>query len=95
LTAGQASDVASATELIADLPEEAMLIADNRTALGNATRIIDATGNATAPHFLDAAGAWGPETDSDYAGLEKILAGGHIIKAVPPIGALYTNALLP
>ncbi len=28
LTAGQASDVASAAELIADLPEEAMLIAD-------------------------------------------------------------------
>src|SRR5271166_2752588 len=28
LTAGQASDVASAPELIADLPEEAMLIAD-------------------------------------------------------------------
>jgi ABC-type nitrate/sulfonate/bicarbonate transport system substrate-binding protein len=74
---------------------EATLIADNRTALGNARRIIDATGNATAPHFLDAAGAWGPETDSDYAGLERILAGGHIIKTVPPISALYTNALLP
>jgi transposase len=28
LTAGQASDVASAAELIADLPEDAMLIAD-------------------------------------------------------------------
>ena len=28
LTAGQASDVASASELIADLPEDAMLIAD-------------------------------------------------------------------
>ena len=28
MTAGQASDVASAPELIADLPEEAMLIAD-------------------------------------------------------------------
>ena len=28
MTAGQASDVASASELIADLPEDAMLIAD-------------------------------------------------------------------
>jgi ABC-type nitrate/sulfonate/bicarbonate transport system substrate-binding protein len=74
---------------------EAILIADNRTALGNARRIIDATGNATAPHFLDAAGAWGPETESDYAGLERILAAGHIIKTAPAISALYTNALLP
>ena len=52
-----------------------ILIADNHTALGNATqKIIDATGNATAPHFLDRAGRWGPETDADYAGLERILA---------------------
>ena len=50
--------------------------ATTETALANAKRIIDATGNATAPHFLDTAGAWGPETDADYAGLEKILAGG-------------------
>jgi ABC-type nitrate/sulfonate/bicarbonate transport system substrate-binding protein len=74
---------------------EAILIADNRTALANAKRIIDATGNATAPHFLDTAGAWGPETDADYAGLEKILAGGHLIKKAPAMSALYTNALLP
>jgi ABC-type nitrate/sulfonate/bicarbonate transport system substrate-binding protein len=74
---------------------EAILIADNRTALGNARRIIDATGNATAPHFLDTAGAWGPEDDADYAGLERILAAGHLIKFAPPMSALYTNALLP
>ncbi len=74
---------------------EAILIADNRTALGNARRIIDATGNATAPHFLDTAGAWGPETDADYAGLEKILAEGHLIKKAPAMSSLYTNALLP
>jgi ABC-type nitrate/sulfonate/bicarbonate transport system substrate-binding protein len=74
---------------------EAILIRDNETALGNAKRIIDATGNATAPHFLDTAGAWGPENDADYAGLERILAAGHLIKIAPPMSALYTNALLP
>jgi ABC-type nitrate/sulfonate/bicarbonate transport system substrate-binding protein len=74
---------------------ERILIADNETALGNATKIIDATGNATAPHFLDASGKWGPETDADYAGLEKILANAHVIKTSPPMSELYTNALLP
>jgi ABC-type nitrate/sulfonate/bicarbonate transport system substrate-binding protein len=74
---------------------EAILIADNRTALDNAKRIVDATGNATAPHFLDTAGAWGPENDADYAGLERILAAGHLIKDRPSMSALYTNALLP
>jgi len=73
---------------------ERILIASNETALGNAKRIVDATGNATAPHFLDPAGVWGPQTDADYAGLEKILAGGHLIKNPPPMSALYTNALL-
>ena len=73
---------------------EQILIADNRTALGNAKRIIVATGNATAPHFLDRAGAWGRQSDADYVGLEKILARGHLITSSPPIAALYTNALL-
>jgi len=74
---------------------ERILIADNQTALANATRIIDATGNATAPHFLDRSGAWGPESDADYAGLERILARAHVIKTSPPLRALYTNTLLP
>jgi ABC-type nitrate/sulfonate/bicarbonate transport system substrate-binding protein len=74
---------------------ERILIADNETALRNAKAIIDATGNATAPHFLDTAGTWGLETNADYAGLEKILADAHVIKSSPPISALYTNALLP
>jgi ABC-type nitrate/sulfonate/bicarbonate transport system substrate-binding protein len=74
---------------------EAILIADNETALGSAKEITYATGNATAPHFLDKAGTWGPETDADYAGLARILAGGHLIKSVPAMSALYTNALLP
>jgi len=74
---------------------EQILIADNETALGNAKRIVDATGNATSSHFLDQAGVWGPETDADYRGLERILAGGHLIKTSPAISDLYTNALLP
>jgi len=76
---------------------ERTLIADNRTALGSANgiRITDATGKATAPHFLDHQGVWGPETDADYAGLERILAGGHVIRTTPPVGTFYSNALLP
>jgi len=74
---------------------EAMLIAANRTALSNATAIVDATGNATAPHFLDRAGAWGPERDADYAGLERILARAKLIGRSPAVASLYTNALLP
>jgi len=74
---------------------ERILIADNQTALAHAVKIIDATGNATAPHFVDRSGAWGPETDADYAGLERILAAAHVIKSSPPMSALYTNALLP
>jgi ABC-type nitrate/sulfonate/bicarbonate transport system substrate-binding protein len=74
---------------------EQILIGDNRTALANAQKIIVATGNATAPHFLDSAGSWGPETDADYRGLEQILAAGHVIKSSPPMSELYTNALLP
>jgi ABC-type nitrate/sulfonate/bicarbonate transport system substrate-binding protein len=74
---------------------ERILIADNETALGTAKQITYATGNATAPHFLDKAGVWGPETDADYTGLEKILAGGHLVKSAPAMSTLYTNALLP
>jgi ABC-type nitrate/sulfonate/bicarbonate transport system substrate-binding protein len=74
---------------------ERILIAGNRTALSNATRIVDATGNATAPHFLDRTGVWGPQTNADYAGLERILAGAKLIKRSPPLSALYSNALLP
>ena len=74
---------------------EQILISDNQTALAGAKQITYATGNATAPHFLDKAGVWGPQTDADYAGLERILAGAHLIKTSPPLSALYTNALLP
>jgi ABC-type nitrate/sulfonate/bicarbonate transport system substrate-binding protein len=74
---------------------ERILIARNRTALEHQQRIIVATGNATAPHFLDGARRWGPETDADYAGLERILAKAHLIRRSPAVSSLYTNALLP
>jgi ABC-type nitrate/sulfonate/bicarbonate transport system substrate-binding protein len=74
---------------------EQILIAANETALGAAKQITYATGNATAPHFLDKAGVWGPQSAADYAGLERILAAGHLIKGSPALSALYTNALLP
>jgi ABC-type nitrate/sulfonate/bicarbonate transport system substrate-binding protein len=76
---------------------ERILIADNATALGSANgrRITVATGNATAPHFLDHGQVWGPEKDSYYLGLERILAAGHLISSSPPPSELYTNSLLP
>jgi ABC-type nitrate/sulfonate/bicarbonate transport system substrate-binding protein len=74
---------------------EQILIKDNETALRKAQNIVVATGNATAPHFLDKGGVWGPQTNADYSGLERILAGAHLIKSSPPLGELYTNALLP
>jgi ABC-type nitrate/sulfonate/bicarbonate transport system substrate-binding protein len=76
---------------------EQILIDDNHTALGsaNATKITIATGNATARQFDNHAGAWGPETNADYAGLERILARAHLIKRSPTVNSLYSNALLP
>ena len=73
-----------------------MLIAQNRTALGKSQKIVTATGNATAPEFLDAAGRWGPMTASDFAGLEGILVRGGVVEGAPPKASdLFTNALLP
>jgi ABC-type nitrate/sulfonate/bicarbonate transport system substrate-binding protein len=74
---------------------EQILIEDNRAALSSQKNIIVATGNATAPHFEDAAGVWGPQTNADYAGLEQILAKAGVIKQSPALSDLYTNALLP
>jgi ABC-type nitrate/sulfonate/bicarbonate transport system substrate-binding protein len=74
---------------------ERILIARNHTALVHQQRIVQATGNATAPQFLDGARLWGPETDADYAGLERILAKAHLIRRSPAVSSLYTNALLP
>jgi len=75
---------------------EQILIRENETALGKSQAIVRATGNATAPRFLDGSGRWGPMSDADFAGLEHILAtGGLISGTLPPPTDLYTNSLLP
>jgi ABC-type nitrate/sulfonate/bicarbonate transport system substrate-binding protein len=75
---------------------ERILIATNRTALAKSAQIVRATGNATAPTFVDAAGRWGPLAAADFTGLERILAAGGLIEgAAPAPDDLFTNALLP
>jgi ABC-type nitrate/sulfonate/bicarbonate transport system substrate-binding protein len=75
---------------------ERLLIAQNRTALGKSAAIVRATGNATAPAFVDGQGRWGRLADADFAGLERILARGRLVQGTPPpLGDLYTDALLP
>jgi ABC-type nitrate/sulfonate/bicarbonate transport system substrate-binding protein len=95
---GALAALAQGYEYSARHPAEAerILIAANRTALGTSVKIVTATGNATAPTFVDGAGRWGPLSAGDFTGLEKILAGGGLIKgSLPPAGDLFTNALLP
>lgn len=75
---------------------EQILIKDNPTALAHSQNIITATGNATAPTFLDKAGVWGPLNNEDFSGLETILSHGGVVKGpLPPVSNLYTNSLLP
>jgi ABC-type nitrate/sulfonate/bicarbonate transport system substrate-binding protein len=75
---------------------EAILIRDNETALGKSAQIVVATGNATARTFVNGAGHWGPLSTQDFAGLEKILAKGGVVKGpLPAPRDLFTNALLP
>jgi ABC-type nitrate/sulfonate/bicarbonate transport system substrate-binding protein len=75
---------------------EAILIKLNQTALGKSKAIVTATGNATAKTFLDSSGRWGPMSSADFAGLEKILVNGGVVKGTPPAPSdLFTNALLP
>jgi len=75
---------------------EQILIKDNPTALAHSQQIVTATGNATAPTFLDKAGVWGPLNDEDFSGLEAILSKGGVVKgALPAVSDLYTNSLLP
>jgi ABC-type nitrate/sulfonate/bicarbonate transport system substrate-binding protein len=75
---------------------EQILIKDNPTALAHSKNIVVATGNATAPTFLNSAGVWGPLSDDDFSGLETILSHGGVIKGAPlPASEFYTNSLLP
>jgi ABC-type nitrate/sulfonate/bicarbonate transport system substrate-binding protein len=95
---GALKALAQGYEYSARHPAEAekILIATNRTALGKSARIVTATGNATAPTFVNAAGRWGPLTAGDFTGLEKILAVGGLLKGnVPAPSDLFTNSLLP
>ena len=90
--------LAQGYEYSAKHPAEAekILIETNRTALGKSAKIVSATGNATAKTFVNAAGRWGPLSASAFAGLEKILAQGGLVKgALPAPNELFTNALLP
>ncbi len=75
---------------------EQILVKYNQTALSNAKAIVTATGNATAPTFLDANGNWGQLTDSDFEGLATIFTKFKLLKATPPPASdFYTNSLLP
>jgi len=76
---------------------ESILIRDNRTALGDAKRVIDATGDATAPTFVGRSGVWGTMDDADFAGITRILVSGGLIPAgrAPSPGQDFTDSLLP
>jgi ABC-type nitrate/sulfonate/bicarbonate transport system substrate-binding protein len=76
---------------------EAILVADNRSALASAKNIVTATGNATVKTWLTPGGAWGPMDDADFSGITQILSAGGLIPAhrVPAASADYTNSLLP
>jgi ABC-type nitrate/sulfonate/bicarbonate transport system substrate-binding protein len=73
------------------------LISANQTALEHSHNIITATGNATAPTFLDASGQWGSLSDASFAGITQIMAEGGLFKGKtpPPPSDDYTNSLLP
>jgi ABC-type nitrate/sulfonate/bicarbonate transport system substrate-binding protein len=73
------------------------LIEENKTALEHSQSIIVATGNATAPTFLDAAGPWGSLSDASFSGITQIMAEGGLFKGTtpPPPSDDYTNSLLP
>ena len=51
----------------------------NPTALEHSRNIITATGNATAPTFLDTAGHWGSLSDAQFAGITQIMADGGLL----------------
>jgi ABC-type nitrate/sulfonate/bicarbonate transport system substrate-binding protein len=76
---------------------ERILITDNRTSLEHSQNIIDATGNATAPTFVNSAGQWGTLNDAAFAGVTNLMMQGGLFKGKtpPPASDDYTNSLLP
>ncbi len=76
---------------------EQILINNNKAALDHSQNIIVATGNATAPTLLSAAGQWGSLSDASFAGVTQLMAAGGLFKGKtpPPASDDYTNSLLP
>jgi ABC-type nitrate/sulfonate/bicarbonate transport system substrate-binding protein len=76
---------------------EQILIKDNASALAHSQNIIVATGNATAPTFLNSSGQWGTLSDASFAGVTQLLAAAGQFKGKTPPAASddYTNSLLP
>jgi len=76
---------------------EQILIKANASALAHSQNIIVATGNATAPTFLNSAGQWGTLSDASFAGVTQLLNSAGLFKGKTPPAASddYTNTLLP
>jgi ABC-type nitrate/sulfonate/bicarbonate transport system substrate-binding protein len=73
------------------------LIEENKTALEHSQNIIVATGNKTAPTFLNAAGQWGSLSIASFSGITQLMAEGGLFKGTtpPPASDDYTDSLLP
>jgi ABC-type nitrate/sulfonate/bicarbonate transport system substrate-binding protein len=77
---------------------EQILIKDNASALEHSQNIITATGNATAPTFLNSAGQWGTLSDASFSGVTQLMTADGEFKSgqtPPPASDDYTNSLLP
>ena len=76
---------------------EQILIKDNESALEHSQNIIVATGNATAPTFLDSAGQWGTLSDASFSGITQLMAADGEFKGAtpPPASDDFTTSLLP
>lgn len=73
------------------------LIRQNPTALAHSQNIIRATGNATAPTFLNAEGQWGTLTASQFSGITQLMAKAGLFhgRTPPPATDDFTDRLLP
>lgn len=76
---------------------EQILIRDNQPALEHSQNIIVATGNATAPTFVNSAGQWGSLSDANFSGVTSLMAQAGLFKGKtpPPPSDDFTDSLLP
>jgi ABC-type nitrate/sulfonate/bicarbonate transport system substrate-binding protein len=76
---------------------EQILIKDNQAALEHSQNIIIATGNATAPTFVNSVGQWGSLSDASFTGITNLMTQSGLFKGKtpPPASDDYTNSLLP